>query len=256
MTSNIISKKRYTDREMKFYGFQSCLELFKRRPHDIIRVYVQESKIKNFTHVFKWCSQNKKAYHIVSEHELDRITESVHHEGVCILAKEIISPTFEEMLTSVLKNEKVCLLFLDGVQNPHNIGSIMRASSHFGIKYILGDEKTLPALSASACRVAIGAQEHVFQIMLKDSIETLRRLKKEGFSIIATSSHKGESLYKHKFSNKILFILGSEQNGISPIILKEANITLQIPGSRNVESLNVSIASSIFMSEAWRQQNG
>jgi RNA methyltransferase, TrmH family len=241
-------------REIKFYGFQSCLELFKKRPQDIIRVYAEESKIKSFSHIFKWCAQNKKAYHIVSEDELNRITDSVHHEGVCILANEMISPSFEEMLFSI-SNSKTLLIYLDGVQNPHNIGSIMRASCHFGIRYILVDEKN-PPLSPSACRVAIGAQEHVFLITLKNPTDALRKLKKENFSLIATSSHKGESLYKYKFSSRSLLILGSEQNGISPSILKEAGVTLQIPGSKNVESLNVSIASSIFMSEAWRQLYG
>lgn len=249
------NKKDFTD-EMKFYGFQSCLELFKKRKEDIIRVYVDETKAKSLTHILKWCAQNKKAYHIVEEEELDRITESVHHEGVCILAKSIKKIHFEELIKNISKDQKSILIFLDGVQNPHNIGSIMRTASHFGVKYIIGDEKNIPSLSASACRIAIGAQESVFLVKLNDVASNLKRLKKEGFSIVATSSHLGESLYKHGFTNKTIIVLGSEQNGISQNILKEADFVLQIPGSNNVESLNVSVASSIFMSEAFRQLNG
>jgi RNA methyltransferase, TrmH family len=248
--------KEYSNNEMKFYGFQCCLELFKKRKQDIIRVYADEGKVKNLSHVFKWCAQNKKAYHIVSSEELNKITESLHHEGICILAKEVHSYSFDEILKEISKEEKTILLYLDGVQNPHNIGSIMRVASHFGIKYILGDIKSLPELSPSACRIAIGAQENVFLVKLLDAIADLRKLKKEGFSIIATSSHIGESLYKFNFSNKTIIIMGSEQNGIAAPVLKEASNVLQIPGTKNVESLNVSIASSIFLSEVWRQING
>ncbi|MBI5346664.1 MAG: tRNA/rRNA methyltransferase [Chlamydiae bacterium] len=242
-----------TRKEIKYYGLHSSLELFNRRPDDIIRVYVEESKLKNISHILKWCAQNKKAYHIVSDDELNKITESVHHEGICILAKEKDPISLETMLNNISSKPIVNLLYLDGVQNPHNIGSIMRICAHFGVNYILGDENKLPNMCGASCRIAIGAAEMVSLVALKDPIFAIKKLKENKFSIIATSSHKGASLYKHKFSKKNLFVLGSESSGISPQILKQQDTLLQIPGTQEVESLNVSVATALFLAEGYRQ---
>ena len=165
--------------EQKYYGLHACLAIWAKRPYDVVRVYAHESNIKALTPILKGCAAQKKAYHIVSTEELNRITDSVHHEGVCILAKEPRPISFSELIESI-RGSKVCLLYLDGVQNPHNIGSIMRTCAHFGIPYILGDR--LPSLSASACRIAKGGAELVRLVQLDQPPAALEQLKKLGFT--------------------------------------------------------------------------
>src|SRR5579862_5156009 len=100
--------------EQKYYGIHASLTIWEKRPQDIIRVYIHESNINTFKHVLKWCAQQKKVYHIVSNDELGKVSGSVHHEGVCILAKELRPLSFSEFLPSLV-NPKICLLYLDGV---------------------------------------------------------------------------------------------------------------------------------------------
>lgn len=248
---NKISNQR---KELKYYGLHACLAIWEKRPQDIIRVYLDQSNVNTFKPLLKWCADNKKAYHIIPDEELDRVSDSVHHEGVCILAKELPVLSADELMTKLATaNEKACLLYLDGVQNPHNVGSIIRSCAHFGIPYILGEEGKLPALSPSACRIAKGGAEIVRLVPLKKAFQTLELLKKKGFSFIGTSSHGGTSLYQFKFPPRSILAMGSESLGISKAFLSLAMSKIQIPGSGLVESLNVSVATSLCMGEYFRQ---
>jgi RNA methyltransferase, TrmH family len=238
------------NKEIKYYGIHACLELWKKRPDDIIRVYLTKNNVSIFSFVLKWCAKNKKSYHLVEEEDLCKITESTHHEGVCVLAFEKQSLPFQKI--SAKEN---CLLYLDGISNPHNIGSIIRTCTHFGINHIIGQKNKLPALTPSACRIAKGGAEHV-SISYLDSLNHLKSLKEKGFTFIATDSNskKAISLYKYSFPAKSLIILGAEDKGISKELMKEADTILLIPGTNKIESLNVSVASALFLGEYWRQK--
>ncbi len=227
-------------KERKYYGIHACLALYENRPQDIIRVYLDKTNLKTFAPVLKWCAKEKKAYHIVETNELEKVSGSGHHEGVCLLAKE--KPLGDE---SSLQNlpEKTCLLYLDGVENPHNLGSIIRTAAHFGIPYILGQSLALPA---SACRIAKGGAELVGLISLKRPEIALKKLQKEGFQIIATSPHQGKSLFSFPFAPRTIFAIGSESKGLTSPFLKNA-INVRIPGTGAIESLNVSVATALCM---------
>jgi len=239
-------------KEQKYYGIHACWTIWEKRPEDIVRVYIEQSNVKAFSPLLKWCAQNKKAYHIIPTAELDKVTDSVHHEGVCILAKEVTVLSEQEM-RRILAAEKraVCLLYLDGVENPHNLGSILRTAAHFGIPYILGEK--LPPLSASACRIAKGGAEMVRLVALKKPIQTLEWLKQRGFSFFGTSSHGGTSLYQTRFPPKTILAMGAESEGVSKALMKLASQSIKISGTGIVDSLNVAVATALCIGEYCRQ---
>ncbi|HRD55953.1 MAG TPA: TrmH family RNA methyltransferase [Parachlamydiaceae bacterium] len=240
--------------EIKYYGFHACLNLWKERPHDVIRAYVSEKRVKELSHFLKWCAKETKAYRILPDEEMEKVADSVHHEGLCILAKEKKAVSFHEMMQDLSKNKNPsCLLYLDGVQNPHNIGSIMRTAAHFGIRYILGHKTNLPALSPSAYRVAQGGGEHVALIAIEDFKASFQALEKAGFKMIASSSHGGKSLYDYSFSPRTVLVMGSESEGVQKKLFEYIKESLLIPGTCLVESLNVSVASALFLGEYYRQ---
>jgi TrmH RNA methyltransferase len=234
-------------KETKYYGIHACQAIAERRPKDIIRVYLDESNLKTFAPLLRWCAKEKKAYHIIPPGELDKVSDSIHHEGVCILAREPIpldEKTFEKNLPP-----KCCLIYLDGVENPHNIGSILRTASHFGVPYLLGEKLTL---TASACRIAKGGAEIVRLVSLASPKETLFRLERQGFKIIATSAHDGESLYRFSFPPRVILAIGSESTGLKNSFLKQAR-PIRVPGTGAVESLNVSVATALCIGEYYSQ---
>ncbi len=251
-----------------FHGLRACEAIFAKRPADIIRVYVSHGRQKQLAKLLSWCANEKKGYQIVADDSLERLTKSIHHEGVEILARQIVRWDLETLLAHVGPGKArptaqtgppggtavaaPPLLYLDGVQNPHNLGSILRTAAHFGAAAVIGKAGDLPPLSAAAVRVAEGAAEHVPVCDLADLARDLARLKKAGYQVVVTSSRRGESLFGALLGPRVVLVLGSEGKGVSRSIDALADRRVMIPGTGAVESLNVSVACGIVLAEAWR----
>lgn len=242
--------------EEMFHGLRACEALFARRAADVIRVYVTEARKRQFAKLLDWCARERKGFQILADENLARLTGSIHHEGVAILAKTIRRWSLDELLRELAARKTVGpLLYLDGVQNPHNLGSILRTAAHFGVAAIVGRSGELPPLSPAAVRVAEGAAEFVPVCDSANPVADLRRLAKEGFRIVATSSLRGGPLGKAKLGGRIVLVLGSEGEGVSQPIEAVTTECVQIPGTGAVESLNVSVACGVVLAEAWRQSH-
>lgn len=242
-------------RELKYYGIAACQALWERRPHDIVRVYLEEPLIPKFTPLLRWVAAKRKAYHIIAGDDLERLTESIHHQGICILARERSPLEFTDLLGLLREDQgKQLLVYLDGVENPHNLGAIVRSCAHFGVRFILGAEGRLPRLSGAACRVAEGGAEQVGLVLLRQPARQLQQLREMGFQPVATAGGRGGSLYQHTFAPRTLLIMGAERIGVSAPLFEMAQQVLRIPGSGSVESLNVSVAFGVCAGEYYRQQ--
>ncbi len=240
-------------KELKYYGFAACMALWRARPDDVIRVYVTEQTMKPFSPLLKWAAAQRKAYHIVADDDLERLTESIHHQGVCILAREPRAFGFGQLKARLEKQRDPALLvYLDGVENPHNLGAMVRTCANFGIEYLLGEAGKVPKLSPSACRVAEGGAEFVKQVCLDNRDQALAELQAMGFSLMAAGI-RGKSLYAQKFPKRVVLVMGAETSGISKDMYKRVDATLMIPGTGKVESLNVSVAFALLAGEFARQ---
>lgn len=247
--------KKPATRELKYYGTAACRALWQARPDDVIRIYLEESLLKSFGDLLRWAAGQRKAYHIVTSEELEKITESVHHQGICLLARDRPQSGFPALFATLKADRTPQLLaYLDGVENPHNLGAIVRSCAHFGIHHILGEAGKLPRLSPSACRVAEGGAEFVDMVSLDRPLEQLQQLRQLGFTLLATAMQRGNDLYRYPFPERAVLIFGAEEHGVSQAMFKAADATLHIPGSGHVESLNVSVAFALIAGENYRQR--
>ena len=239
--------------EEMFHGVRACAALFARRPEAIVRVYLAETRRRQFATLIDWCARNRKGFQVVADENLQRLTGSIHHEGVAILARHLPRWSLADLLGRGADLTGP-IVYLDGVQNPHNLGSILRTAAHFGAAAVIGKAGDLPPLSPAAARVAEGAAEHVPVCDLADPARDLDRLKKAGYEVVVTSSRRGESLFAKPLGPRVVFVLGSEGEGVSRAIEALADRRVIIPGTGAVESLNVSVACGIVLAEAWRAE--
>ena len=240
--------------ELLYYGFHAVRALFKARRDEIIRAYCVEERLGDMGDLLKWCSKNKKAYHVVTKEDLEKITGSVHHEGVALLAQRRATLN-EKDLYERLKTKKQPLIVLDEVLNPHNIGSIMRIMAHFGWSYLVCDEKHAVPLSASTARMSEGGSEYVDLCYYKNTPDFLRNLKSLGYELIGTSTHGRKSLYALDLKSKAqAFFLGNEVRGLNKDLMKALDTTVAIPSIGEVQSLNVATACALMIGECVRQQ--
>ncbi len=246
-----MSKKFNRETETKIYGENACLALFNKRPQDIIQLFLTKEKMKSLSALTKYCAQKKIAYHIVTRDELDQMTKATHHEDICMLVRKNAPRSLEAYLHT--KPARSLLIALENVSNPHNVGAILRSAAHFGANGLILPEAKL-ATTASAIRTSEGGSEYVEVYEASDFKKSIALLKKNGYQILTTSSHAKKNLYDLKWENKVVILFGEEATGISKEVLTLGD-TIKIPGTDNVESLNVSVAAAVILSDYYRKSN-
>lgn len=241
------------ENELRYHGKNACLGLFKARPDDIVRLYVRRDLAPEFAELIEYCAKNHKSYHLVEEGDLDRLSASTHHQGICLIAgvKRFLA---ENAFFSELGAHRTLVLYLDGVANPHNLGAIIRTAAHFGVKFVCVAAEEVSKISPSLYRTAEGGAEAVNVVRIEDPEKFLDRLRHQGFQLYAfEAGPKSISLFDTRLNEKSVFVFGAEVEGLSGIVKTIVESKVQIPGTGEVESLNVSVAAAIAMAEFEKQ---
>ncbi|HSZ80739.1 MAG TPA: TrmH family RNA methyltransferase [Polyangia bacterium] len=235
--------------EIKVCGRHACRALFERRPQQILRVYLTEELLTPFGDLAHDCAERRRPYRVVGADELERITESRHHEGICIIAAPASPPSLTEILRAPGPGWIVALA---GVANPHNTGAIVRTAANFGARAVLveGVARRLPP---AVYRTAQGGAEWVEVVTVPALAPALGEAKRAGYTVCATSSHGGTDLFAAELPPRTVIVLGAEDEGMPPALASAADLTLRIPGSGRVESLNVAAATAVLLGDLWRR---
>ena len=182
---------------------------------------------------------------------MEKVTQSVHHEGIAILARSARSGDTSELLER-LQTDPCPLLILDGVQNPHNIGTIMRIMASFGWPVLVGPGD-LPPLSGAAARMSAGGAMYVKVFVSPKLSDFIKQLKELDYRVVGASNHAEKSIYECEIPKRTAWVLGSEVHGISSAVARLLDQECVIPSSGQVESLNVAVACGLLLGEYTRQ---
>ena len=237
--------------EQRLYGINAVRAAFARRPQALRKLYLAEARIPQLQPLLKWCVANRIGYRVVADEDLRKLAASSHHEGVVadILREE------PQALTTWLRelgDGPQCLLWLDGVGNPHNLGAILRSAAHFGIAAILLPKHSTLALSGAAARVAEGGTEAVPFVRMGRDDNAIAQLHGAGFKLAATVVRGGQDLFATQLPQRIVYVMGAEGEGMNQDLAAACDLRLSIPGTGAVESLNVSAATAVLLAE-WRR---
>ena len=159
---------------------------------------------------------------------------------------------------SIIKKSKTInhLLILDRIQSPYNFGALIRSAVANGFDAIIISNKKQILVTPAVEKVAVGCALKIPIIVVANLCNTISQLKKLDFWILGTNNSKNSiNYFNYQVDQKTVLILGSEQKGIKPLILKKCDWVLKIPISQNVESLNVSVAGSIIMQYIYLSKN-
>lgn len=240
--------------EIKVIGLRAAEALIAARPRDVVRAYLAEHLVRRFARAMEGWAAHRVAYHLVDEETLDRVAGSMHHEGVCLLARPRPPLDAEELVARAAATDPIPLLFLDQVDNPNNVGAIVRVAAHFGVPalmYSAIDPRTFR--SSAIHRTAEGGAEQVALVEPADPLATLRALADAGLTLVATAGDAAQSIYEAPLPRRAVFLLGSEHDGLSHRVRDLAERVVAIPGTGWVESLNVACATAVVLGEWWRQ---
>lgn len=240
--------------ELRLYGLNACLAAFARRPQDLRKVYLAESRMGALREVLAHCVSQRLGYRVVGDDDLRKLSASSHHEGVVFDMRPPKVPTLGSLLEQIGQRPSL-LLWLDGVGNPHNLGAVLRSSAHFGVDAVLVPAAARLALSGAACRVAEGGAEAVPLLALADPDAAMGELRDAGYRFAATLPEGGSDVFSSALPERLVLVFGAEQQGMSRALVEACELALGIPGTGAVESLNIASAAAVLLAE-WRRQRG
>ncbi|WP_301099445.1 TrmH family RNA methyltransferase [Otariodibacter sp.] len=236
--------------EMKIYGENACHTLFQQRPEAIVRLWATVEGAKKAGDLLSYLAENKKAYHVVDSEEMERVTGTEHHGGICLLVKKATPFSLEGYLQ--IARQRDCLVLLDGVNNAQNVGGVIRTCAFYGVKGIIVEQNDL-LNSSSAARVAEGGLEFVHALETKHKQIALTQLRNAGYQIVhLTRQKQTPSLAKTNLSEKIVFVL-SEVVPSEIEYPEDTNVQLSFLNPLN-SGLNIAVNSGILLAH-WYQNH-
>ncbi len=236
------------------YGKHAVLELL-RNDGTINKFYLQNGlksdKIKDILYMVK------KRNIVISEvpkEKLDKLTNNGNHQGVALSVPPIPYQTLEDCFAlAQQRNEDPFFLILDGIEDPHNLGSIIRTADATGVHGIIIPKRRAVGLTNVVAKTSTGAIEHVPVVRVTNLSQTISQLKEKGLWIFATAMD-GEDMRDWNSKGPIALIIGNEGQGVSDNLLKNADGIVTIPMVGHVQSLNASVATAVLAYEVARHR--
>ena len=195
---------------------------------------------------FKLDSELEKKVIHVTKNVFETISDVVSPQGVLVVINKKIDD-------NKISKHADYILALDGIQDPGNLGTIIRTADSANIKQILVSKDTVDSYSPKVVRSTMGAIYRVKIIECEDLAKTLKSLQTTGFEIVTTDLHTDKSIYDMNYNKKIV-VIGNEANGVTPEIKELSNYRVKIPMLGKTESLNAAVATGIMIYEYVRQK--
>ncbi|MBR7553820.1 23S rRNA (guanosine(2251)-2'-O)-methyltransferase RlmB [Allobacillus sp. GCM10007491] len=190
----------------------------------------------------------------VPRNKLDQLGE--HHQGVAASVAAYEYLDLEDLLLiPENKNETPFFVLLDELEDPHNLGSIMRTADAIGVHGIIIPKRRSVQLTQTVAKASTGAIEYVPVARVTNMAQTIERLKEENIWVIGTDASASEDYRQGTYDMPLALVIGSEGKGISRLVAKKCDWHIKLPMIGHVTSLNASVSASLLMYEVYRKRN-
>ena len=241
--------------EIAVCGLESVRALAQARPDAVLRFFSVQERAREFGPLCKILAKGRKTYRVVEPAELEKLSGTVHHQGVVAMVQDAPLKRPDEALLRAWAASGARVVVLDRVGDDHNLGSIARSAAFFGFKaLILSDKDHAARLSTSAYRVARGALERIAIYADESAAAFLARCR--GIMPSVGADHRGKDELRSfglpaaappgAACAPLALVLGNEETGLEPDTRAACDALVRVEGSGSVESLNVSQAAAVF----------
>lgn len=238
------------------FGKHSVRAVFMTRPEDIRRVILLAGKLDPPEEFLALAKEHKISPEILPWDKFLRVaklTEDDTHQGVCIITEP--RTIFDENDFDLLSDAKT-VLALDQINNPQNLGTMLRNAAFFGVDAVILLRNRSVDVTATAVRVAVGGAEFVRIFRVTNLARSLEKLKKLGFWVYGLDERGEKTLAQTDFAEKTVFVVGAEGEGLRLRTGEFCDVLVRIPGGRHgMESLNAGVATAIALAERFRLQD-
>ncbi len=223
---------------------------------DIDKIYVQRGEREGSVKMLIGKAAERKIPIIeVEKSKLDSMCVGSSHQGIVAMAAEHEYSTVDEIIEYAESlGEKPFVVICDGVEDPHNLGAIIRSSECSGVHGVIIPKRRAVGLTHIVAKSSAGALEHMRVARVTNLATLIDDLKERGFWTYAADMG-GENYFKTDYSGSVAVVLGSEGFGISRLVKEKCDFTVSIPLHGKVNSMNVSCAAAVILTEVARQRH-
>ena len=241
-------KKKIKSSIRKVMGIHSCMETLKVRPKKVRSLYIQENWRQKKD--LQWIVEQSRRFRIdlIEQTREQLFSWGANHQGVALIVEE--NPTVQE----VSNLSSATFVFIDGLEDPRNLGSIIRTSWLMGVNgiFLPYTRNSMRDVSATVCKSASGGAEHVPLEFLEHPYKWMQNMKKDGFWIYGLDAKGSHSLWKEQFNQQVILVAGAESRGLKEKTKKLCDKVLHIPQQSKTGSYNLSISLALGLSQVFR----
>ena len=242
--------------ESKIEGRNAVLEAF-RAGKTIDRLFVldgcQDGPVRT---IVREAKKQDTLLQFVSRERLDQLSETGKHQGVIAVAAAYSYAEISDMLKAARdKGEQPFFFILDGIEDPHNLGAIIRTANQAGAHGVIIPKRRAVGLTPVVARTSAGAVNYTPVAKVTNLAATIDELKKEGLWFVCADMG-GELMYRLDLRGPIGLVIGNEGEGVSRLVREKCDFTASIPMKGDIDSLNASVAAGVLAYEIVRQRLG
>lgn len=190
----------------------------------------------------------------VDDKQLSKYADGVVHQGVVALAEPVKFADLGEVLQNWSSDKAPLLILLDGIEDPHNMGAIIRTAECCGATAVLIPKRHTAPINATVAKTSAGALESIPLVQVGNVAQTIEELKKQGFWVLGAHMEGQQTLYQADLTSPLVLVIGNEGKGLSRLTKERCDFLVTIPMYGRINSLNASVAAAILMYEAVRQR--
>ena len=242
--------------ENKIEGRNAVLEAF-RSGKTIDKLFVldgcQDGPVKSIT---REARKGDTIINYVSKDRLDQISETGKHQGVIAISAAYDYAEVEDILANAeKKGEAPFIIILDGIEDPHNLGAIIRTANQAGAHGIIIPKRRAVGLTPTVARTSAGAINYTPVAKVTNITQTIKDLKDKGMWFVCADMD-GTPMYDLNLTGSIGLVIGNEGDGVSKLVKENCDMIATIPMKGDIDSLNASVATGVLAYEIVRQRHG
>lgn len=242
--------------EDQIEGRNAVIELLESGK-DINKLYITKGeKNGSINKIISMAKERKVITVEKDKRQMEQMAQTDNYQGVIAVVPPFEYCEIEDILEYAKEKEEApFVLILDGIEDTHNLGAIIRTAETAGIHGIIIPKRRAASVNSTVSKVACGAVEYMKIARVNNITESINKLKQEGLWICGTAVDSEKYYFKQDLTGPLAIVIGNEGKGMSDLVQKNCDFLVKIPMMGKVESLNASVSTGIILFEALKQRN-
>lgn len=221
---------------------------------EINKMFIQkDGHVSGLNEIYKTAKEKKLVIQTVEKKRLDELCDGGNHQGIALAVSPFHYKTVDEIIQDI---DNPFLVILDGIQDPHNLGAIIRSAYAAGVDGVIIPKRRAASVNSTVIKTSAGYAMKMPIARVTNISRTIDDLKSKNVWVAGADMNGDSTLFNANLKGSLAIVMGNEGDGISRLVREKCDFIVSIPMANSVESLNASVAASLLIFESYRQRIG